>query len=125
MTNYPVGDFLIRIKNAAKAGHKDVVVDSTGLIKAVAKALKEEGIVGDVVEKAKKLTLRLTYKKKEPLLIDLKLVSKPGLRVYMSRDELQKRRRSSILILTTPLGVMSSAKALKKGVGGEVIAEVW
>src|SRR3990167_429922 len=111
MTNYPVGDFLIRIKNAAKAGHKDVVVDSTGLIKAV--------------EKAKKLTLRLTYKKKEPLLIDLKLVSKPGLRVYMSRDELQKRRRSSILILTTPLGVMSSAKALKKGVGGEVIAEVW
>ena len=59
--------------------------------------------------------------------MDLKLVSKPGLRKYMGVDEIKsrKRARSTFLILSTPQGVMSSREAYKKNIGGEVIVEIW
>lgn len=125
MVNYPVGDFLIRIKNIVIAGRREFEVDKTKLVKAVADALKKEGLLEEVKVKKGKLLVRISYYRKEPAIIDLKLVSKPGLRIYSGVDELAKRRRASILILSTPKGVMSSKEALKKGVGGEVIAEIW
>ena len=61
------------------------------------------------------------------MLLDLKLVSTPGLRQYMSVDDLgsRKRRRSTFLILSTPKGVMSSDDAIKQKTGGEVLVEIW
>jgi len=126
MVNYSVGDFLVRIKNAVMAGRREIVVPETKLIKAVAEVLKKEGYLESVTSKEDgKLTVSLAYHKKEPVLINLKLVSKPGLRVYMAVDELSKIRGISKFVLSTPIGVMSTKEALKSGVGGEVLVEVW
>ncbi len=100
-------------------------MDETKLIKATALALKKAGFLESVKSKDKVLTVRLAFHKKEPKLIDLKLVSKPGLRIYMKVDELQKKKGSSIYILSTPKGILSTKEALKEGVGGEVIVELW
>lgn len=124
MVNYPIGDFLIRVKNAASAGKKEIMVANTKLIKAVADVLKKEGYLNEVSKTKDDLEVTLAMKNKKPILMDIKLVSKPGLRVYMSADELDARRKASILILSTPKGVVSSRVAKKERVGGEVIAEV-
>ena len=125
ITNYPIGDFLIRIKNAALARNHDVVIDSTNLIKEVAKVLKKEGLLQEMKEDKGKLIVRLAYRRKEPVMLDIKLISKPGLRVYASADDLEKKKGPSTYILSTPQGVMTSKEAVKKRVGGEVIAELW
>jgi small subunit ribosomal protein S8 len=122
--NYPIGDFLIRLKNAATGGLKVVGVGKTRFIVAVAKALKKVGYLDDIEEKEGQIFVRLTYRKKEPILLDVKLVSKPGLRVYMGVEELEKQKGPSVLIISTPLGIMSATEAIKKRVGGEVIAKV-
>ena len=124
MINYPIGDFLTQIKNASLAGKKTVEVQTSSFIKATARVLQQENYLEDVREEGKKLTLRISYRKKEPVITDIKLISKPGLRIYITRDEIEKRRSPSILIVSTPKGVMSSREAIKKGVGGEVIAEI-
>jgi small subunit ribosomal protein S8 len=122
--NYPVGDFLVRLKNSCLAGKKTAEVPSTKLIKSVAKTLASLGFIEEVSENKGILSVRLTYRKKEPVLTEVKLISKPGLRMYMGVSELEKRKDPSVLILSTPVGVMSSKEAIKKRVGGEVIAEV-
>lgn len=127
MINYPVGDFLIQIKNSAKVGKQEVTLGSSKFIKAVALALEKEKILSKVSLDNGKITVGIAYHKKEPVLMNLKLVSKPGLRRYMGVDELKsrKRARSTIMILSTPLGILSSREAIKKQIGGEVIVEIW
>jgi len=125
MNNYPLGDFLIRVKNAAMAGAKDFSVPSTKLVYEVAKVLKKNGILSEVKKKENILDLRIAYHKKEPVLVNMKLVSKPGLRVYKNVDELQKHKGVSYFILTTSQGIMTSKDALKEGIGGEAIVEIW
>jgi small subunit ribosomal protein S8 len=125
ITNYSIGDFLIRIKNVAMAKNKEVVVQSNNQIIAAAEALKKMGFL-DVVKNEKGiLTATLVYKHKKPRLMNLKLISKPGLRVYMGVDELEKKKSPSILMVSTPKGIMSSLKAIKERTGGEVVAEIW
>ena len=127
MTNYPIGDYLIRLKNACMAENKVVSVDSSKLIASVAEILKKEGFLSDIALEDGILKSTLAFHKKSPLMIDLKLVSKPGLRVYRTFNDLKKRkrRRVSTLIISTNKGVMSSDDAIKAGVGGEVLAEIW
>ena len=124
-TNYAVGDFLIRIKNSAMARNKEVVVKSTKHVVAIATALKKMGFVDEVKTDKGILKLTLVFKDKRPRLMNLKLVSKPGLRVYMNVDELEAHKSPSVLLVSTPKGVMSSLKAIKERTGGEVIAEIW
>jgi small subunit ribosomal protein S8 len=125
MTNYPVGDFLIRIKNAALAKNRKVSVRKTKLIKAVANALKKEGYLDNVKQTDGRVDVRLSFRHKEPVMLNLKLVSKPGLRVYKSFDELGKLKGPSVMILTTAKGVLSHKDAIKKHIGGEVMVELW
>lgn len=125
MTNYPIGDFLIQIKNAALAKRRSVEVDKTKLIVGVAKVLKEEGFLSTLKGNKEKLTVGIVYRQKSPQLGGLKLVSKPGLRIYMGADELAKHRGISFFVVSTPKGIMSSKKAIKKRMGGEVIVEIW
>ena len=61
---------------------------------------------------------------KKPILSDLKIVSKPGLRVYIEVRDLEKRRKPSIYLISTSKGILSSREAIKQRVGGEIIAEV-
>lgn len=123
--NYSIGDFLIRIKNTALAGKKEFEVDSTKLIESIAKVLKKEGILTEVKKKSGKLTVKLAYRKKEPTLMNLKIISRPGLRIYMGADELSAIRGPSYFVLSTPKGTMTSLEAIKQRVGGEVIVEIW
>jgi small subunit ribosomal protein S8 len=123
--NYPLGDFLIRIKNAMLARQKEVKVSSSKLVVAVAKAMKKQGFLDSVEEKKGVLKVSLTYRKKVPVILDLRLISKPGLRVYKGVDELEKERGASIFFLSTPKGIMISTEAIRKRLGGEVIVEVW
>lgn len=122
--NYSIGDFLIRIKNATLARKKEMEVDNTKLIESVAKVLKKEGFLTEVTKKDGKLTVKPAYRKKEPVLMDLKIISRPGLRIYMGVDELAAIKGPSIFILSTSQGAMTSLEAIKKRVGGEVIVEI-
>jgi len=125
MTNYSIGDFLVQIKNAGMAGNHDVTTKSTKMIKAVAQVLKKGGYLEEVKEDKELITVSLRFHKKQPILVDLKLVSRPGLRVYKNVDEIESHRGISKFIMTTPGGIMLSDEAKKKRVGGEVIAEIW
>lgn len=122
--NYPVGDFLIQVKNAALARKQEIVIANTKLIRAVADVLKDLGYVDSIKEDGGKLSIKLTYHRKKPLINRVRLVSKPGLRIYSGADDLEKEKGPSVFIISTPKGVMSSKKAIKKRLGGEVIAEV-
>lgn len=124
LISYPVGDFLIRIKNAGIAGKKTVVAKKTNLIVDVAKTLKKLGFLESIETDKENITVKLQYHNKQPLLTNIKLVSKPGLRIYKSADELEKIKKPTFLVITTSKGVFSKDEALKKRVGGEVIAEI-
>lgn len=125
MTNYPLGDFLIRLKNASLAGNKEVEVTSSKLVKETAICLKNMGFLDKVEEKDKKLFVSLSFKDKKPVLLDLKVISRPGLRIYMSVDEIGKIKRPSVFVISSPKGIISSRKAVKERVGGEIIVEIW
>lgn len=124
-TNFPLGDFLARVKNAAMAGKKELTFKSTSLVEGVAGVLKQEKYVDEIEKKNGDLNIRLAYHSKKPVLMDIKLVSKPGLRVYAGVDEIQKRRSPSIWVISTSKGVMSQRQAINAGLGGEVLAEVF
>lgn len=123
--NYPLGDFLIRIKNVSLARKKQVEVKNTKLIEDVAKALKKEGFLQEVEKKEGKLLASLAFRRKEPVLLGLKLVSKPGLRVYTDVAGLEKKRGLSVYLISTSKGIVSSRQAIKERIGGEVLVEVW
>ena len=125
MTNYPIGDFLIRINNAALAKSGEVSMPSTKLIADVAKTLEKSGYLSEVKQEKGVLVAKLAIKRKESVIMRLKLISRPGLRIYMGADELGKKRGPSKFLITTPKGIMMSDAAIKNRLGGEVIAEVW
>jgi len=132
MVNYSIGDFLIKVKNASMAKNKELTVSSNKQIEAIAQALKKLGFLDEVLPAGKQvkkdknlLKLSLTFKNKRPLLTDLKLVSKPGLRIYMGVSEIEKKKGPSTYLISTPIGIISTREAVKARVGGEVIAEIW
>ncbi len=125
MVNFRIGDFLIQIKNAARAHRHEVVVRATKNLVATAQVLKKIGYLSDVTVADGVLTVRLAYHKKQPILMDVKLVSTPGLRVYMDAPTLtMRKKKTSILLVSTSHGVMSDKEAIKIGQGGEVYAEL-
>jgi len=124
-SNYSVGDFLIRIKNTAMSGGKTMEYRAEKQIIAIADALKKLGFL-DIVKKEKGiLTVSLAFKNKKPVIMNLRLISKPGLRIYMGVLEIEKKKGPSTYLLTTPKGIISSKEAIKSRIGGEVIAEIW
>ena len=124
MQTYPAGDFLIRIKNASLANRKEVEVSSSKFVKEVAKTLKEEGFLDTVVEDKRKIKVTLAFSHKKPVVMDIKLVSRPGLRIYRNVDDMAKIKRPTVFLISTPKGVISSKKAIKQRLGGEVLAEI-
>lgn len=124
VTNYPIGDFLIRLKNTALAGRKSFEISNTKLVASVAKSLKDLGYISEITKDGQVLKLSLVYKSKMPMLSDIILVSKPSKRVYMSHEEIQAVKSPYQMILTTTGGIMSSGEAVKKKLGGEVLAKI-
>jgi len=124
-SNYSVGDFLIRIKNAAMAGNKSIEYRAEKQIVAIADALKKLGFLDTVKKEKGILSATLAFKNKKPVIMNIKLISKPGLRIYMGADEIDKKKGPSTYLITSPRGIISSKDAVKARIGGEVIAEIW
>ena len=124
-SNYSVGDFLIRIKNTAMAKNKSLEYRAEKQIVAIAEALKKLGFLETVKKEKNVLTVSLAFKNKKPVIMNLRLVSKPGLRIYMGADEIDEKKGPSTYLLTSPKGVISSKDAVKLRIGGEIIAEIW
>ncbi len=125
--NYPVGDFLIRLKNAVLAKGKFVEYRNTKQIREIANCLFRLGFLDKIEENKEKGTVSvyLKYAHKLPVISDIKLISKPGLRVYWDLKTLERYKKPQVLIISTPKGILSSKEALKERVGGEIIASVW
>ena len=125
----PIADLLTRIRNGQTAGKTEVKMASSRLKKAIVQVLKDEGYVADyrVAEEGPKpeLTVELKYFEGRPVIDRLERVSKPGLRIYRGKDELPKILGGmGTVIVSTPQGVMTDAKARAIGQGGEVICIV-
>ncbi len=127
----PIADMLTRIRNASNAHHPTVDVPASGVKKAIAQILKDEGYIKDfeVVPEGAQGMIKITLKyltNKEKAIAGLRRVSKPGLRVYVGADELPYVLKGlGIAIVSTSKGIMTDKKARELHVGGEVLAFVW
>ena len=130
VVNDPIADMLTRIRNAQVAGHDIVSIPASNMKKSIAKILMSEGFVKNVefqndgLQGVIRVTLK--YVEKRPVIVGLKRISRPGLRVYARCNEIPKVLGGlGTAILSTPKGVMTDREARKKAVGGEVLAFVW
>jgi len=126
----PIADMLTRIRNAIMAGHDSVLVPSSRVKLSIARILKAEGFVDDYENLEGKpqrtIRLRLKYVEKQPALLGLEKVSKPGLRVYVNRREVPRAYGGlGIAIVSTSQGVMTGREAWRRHLGGEVLCYVW
>lgn len=127
----PVADMLTRVRNASIAFHESTSMPSSNIKVNIARLLQEEGyITGYAVEETKPqptLTVEMKYgPDRERVIAGLRRISKPGLRVYVKRDEIPRVLGGlGVAILSTNKGLMTDRTARKEGVGGEVIAYVW
>ncbi len=126
----PIADMLTRIRNANNQKHESVDVPSSKLKKSIAEILLEEGYIKAFEEIDDNsqgiLRISLKYVNKEKAISGLKRVSKPGLRVYATKDEIPKVIGGlGIALISTSKGIMTDKKARQEGVGGEVLAFVW
>ena len=128
----PIADMLTRIRNANTAKHDTVDIPSSKMKLSIAEILFNEGYIEkyDVIEDGAFKTIRVTLKygadKNEKVISGLKRISKPGLRVYASCEELPKVLGGlGTAIISTNQGVITDKEARKLNVGGEVLAFVW
>jgi len=120
-----VADMLTRIRNAQLARKQTVAMPVSKLKTAIAKLLLDEGYISSVEPEGLLLTLGLKYYEGKPVIEQIKRVSRPGLRIYKSKDELEPVKQGlGILIVSTNKGIMTDRAARAAGVGGEVIALV-
>ena len=125
----PIADLLTRIRNGQSARKTEVSMASSKLKTAIARVLKEEGYVADYrLDSAgtkQTLIIGLKYYEGRPVIDRLERVSRPGLRIYRGKDELPKVLGGmGTVIVSTPRGVMTDAKARSIGQGGEVLCIV-
>jgi small subunit ribosomal protein S8 len=127
----PIADMLTRIRNAIMVRHDFVLVPTSKIKLAIARIFKEEGFISDYeVLKGKPhrvIKIYLKYRENnQPVLSGLERVSKPGLRVYVQREEIPRVYGGlGIAIVSTPKGVMTGQQAWRQGIGGELLCYVW
>ena len=127
----PIADMLTRIRNANTAKHDTVDVPASKMKIAIANILLDEGYIAkyDLVEDGHFQTIHITLKygvdKNEKVISGLKRISKPGLRVYASTENMKVLGGLGTAILSTNKGVVTDKEARKLGVGGEVLCFIW
>lgn len=130
-TTDPLADMLTRIRNACKNKHKQVDIPSSQMKKRIAQLLLEHNFIQNFVEvednKQNLLRLFLKYDYQNNSLISgLRRVSKPSLRTYVDRDQLDPMKREvALTIISTSKGILTHHQAREAGVGGEILFEVW
>jgi len=128
----PIADMLTRIRNAIGARFDSVEVPSSKMKREIAKILLEEGYIGgveNIKDGHNRDWMRLSFKLvagRQRVIQGLRRISKPGLRVYASSDELPKVLNGlGIAIISTSKGVMTDESARAQNLGGEVLAYIW
>lgn len=127
----PLADMLTRIRNAIHAKFDTVDIPSSKIKEGIAGILKKEGYILDYDvlpdDKQNVLRIRLKYlQDKSSAIDDIQRVSKPSLRIYVRKEEIfPVRRHAGIAILSTTQGLLTDREARVRGVGGEVLCEVW
>jgi len=130
--NDPIGDLLTRIRNAHMAKHSSLSVSASKMKERVLAILLDEGFIssfervkGDKFDEIK-IDLKYNPKTGDPVISEMKRISKPGRRLYVGAGELQPFKNGyGIYILTTSKGVITDRKARELNVGGELICSVW
>ena len=131
MNTDPIADMLTRIRNGVRARHPRVDLPSSKLKVEIARILKDEGYLANfkVVDEKGKKTLRVFLRytpDRRGVITDLQRISRPGSRRYVGKTAIRGVMGGmGISILSTPRGLMTGQTARKKGVGGEVLCEVW
>ena len=125
-----IADMLTRIRNANNAKHESVDIPASNMKKSIADILVKEGYIKgyQIVEDGKQGIIRvaLKYNGKEKVIKGLRRVSKPGLRIYASCEDMPRVMNGlGVAIVSTSKGIMTDKEARKNNIGGEVIAFVW
>ena len=126
-----IADMLTRIRNANSAKHDSVDIPASNLKKSIAQILVDEGYVKSfsVIDDGKQGIIRIQLKygaNKTQVIQGLRRVSKPGLRIYTSVEDMpQVMSGLGIALLSTSKGIMTDKQARKENIGGEVLAFVW
>jgi small subunit ribosomal protein S8 len=127
----PIADMLTRIRNALINRYGSVEIPASGIKAEIARVLKEEGYIGDysLIEDGGKRTIKIELKytpEKESIVTEIRRVSKPGCRVYVSKNEIPRVKGGlGISILSTSRGIMTGIQARRSGIGGELICTIW
>jgi small subunit ribosomal protein S8 len=132
MLTDPIADYLTRVRNALKARHRIVEMPSSKLKREITRVLYEKGFIQNYkeddspVQKKLKIALKYNPQTKEPAIINLTRVSKPGLRKYSKSDNMPRVLNGlGIAIISTSHGVMTDKDAKRLNVGGEVMCYVY
>ncbi len=133
MNTDPIADYLTRIRNAVRAGHRVVEIPASNLKKEITKILFDQGYIlsykfDDESSPQGSIKIALKYDKltKEPIIREIRRVSKPGLRKYVGSKELPRVLNGlGIAIVSTSSGVMTGTQAKSQNIGGEVLCYVY
>ncbi|MDN5375264.1 MAG: small subunit ribosomal protein [Thermacetogenium sp.] len=131
MMTDPIADFLTRIRNANQVYRERVEVPASNMKKSLAEIMKREGFIKtyEVVDDGKQGILRLYLKygpNRQKVISGLKRISKPGLRVYVKKDEIPKVLGGlGVAVISTSKGLMTDKQARQEGLGGEVVCYIW
>ena len=126
-----IADMLTRIRNASSAKHDSVDIPASNVKKSIAQILLDEGYINSftLIEDGKQGVIRIVLKygpNKSKVLQGLKRISKPGLRMYVGKEEIpQVMRGLGVAIVSTSKGIMTDKAARREKVGGEILAFVW
>lgn len=123
----PIADMLTRIRNAQMARHESVAIPRSNIKKSILEILKREGFIAELDEKESEYNVTLKYDKfGDPVIHQLKRISKPGLRHYLKSDDIKQVMGGlGISIISTNRGIVTNREAKKENLGGEIICEIW
>lgn len=127
----PIGDFIIRIKNAGMVRKETVSLPSSKMKLAIAELLSKKGFLGEVSSKAKDgkntMTVNLLYREDgTPKIRDVQRISKPGRRIYEKSKDIKRFKRGfGISVFSTPKGILADSDAKEQNLGGEILFKLW
>ncbi|WP_080238306.1 30S ribosomal protein S8 [Spirosoma rigui] len=132
MTTDPIADFLTRIRNAIRAKHRVVEIPASNIKKELTKVLYDKGYIQNykfddsTPQGTIKIALKYNPTTKQPAIVDLQRISRPGLRQYRGADNLPRILNGlGVAIISTSKGVMTDKEAKVLNVGGEVLCYVY
>ncbi|MDD5083702.1 MAG: 30S ribosomal protein S8 [Candidatus Moranbacteria bacterium] len=131
----PIADMLTRIRNAQRAGHREVVMPSSKLKLSIARILEKENFIEKVETETEGVFeniriglkyIKVSQTRKDPAIREIKRVSHEGQRIYVKKEDIKKVKNGyGIAVVSTSKGVMTGRDAYRQGLGGEYLCEVW